>query len=94
MAAPFKGLVRGPPAVLLAAGALVVSAALYALFVARFVGGKKGALTYLAAWHISFAVIGALLSFYAAVRHRSNVGLGLLISSVIALLFYVFFSTS
>lgn len=83
-----------PPSVLMAGGALLASILLYALFVARFVAGATGALTYVAAWHIPIAVIAALLSLYAAVRHRSNLGLLLLACSVVALLFFIFCAVS
>jgi len=89
-----RGMSSVPPSVFVAGGALLASIVLYALFVARVVAGEAGALTYIAAWHVPLAVSAALLSLYAAVRQRSNLGLGLLVCSTLALLFYIFFTVS
>jgi len=51
-------------------------------------------MTFVAAWHLPLAAIAALLSLYAAVRRRSNLGLVLFVCSVIVITFYIFFTVS
>ncbi len=78
----------------LAGAVLVFSALLYLVFVSRILAKAGGPLTFVAAWHLPLAAIAALLSLYAAVRRRSNLGLVLFVCSVIVITFYIFFTVS
>ena len=82
------------PSLLLAGGALFLSLVMYGVFTVRHIFNNEDVLIRIAAWHLPVAGLAAALSLHASVKHRSNAGLGLLVCSVLAVLFFLFFSTS
>ncbi|ADO75043.1 hypothetical protein [Stigmatella aurantiaca] len=83
-----------PLSVLIAWGGLFTSVVFYMVFVSLVSSPKKGALFQWAVQYFRIANVAALVSLYAAVRHRSNVGLALFVLSLGLIFFYLNFSVS
>jgi len=75
-----------------AGGMLVLSMAMYVIFIGRHTAGERDWLTQVAALaHFPLAGVCGLVSLYLFVRHRSIRALGLIVGSCALVVFYLAF---
>ncbi|WP_375759048.1 hypothetical protein [Corallococcus exercitus] len=74
--------------------ALGLSTAAYLIFMLRYAAGARTGLGLWATLVYALLGVAAVCAVYAAVRHRSNPALALLVGCGIALAVFVFFSAS